>query len=656
MGIFSRLAGVFQRRAPALPSKPTSITVREKDIPSRVRGAMVASDAGRIWEPSDTDGAKLQAEGGQLFWLARLIEAMRGDGTINGLLGTRSAFVDGLPLLHEGDPWLVDRLRGRPAEYDPETSAQISPRVAGMWRRLLPRAEVAAMVEDGIMAGAGIGYLEDDPRPGGWRRLRHLDLHWLSYLHSEDAFYYQDAQRGRLRVTPGDGRWVLFTPYGRHRFWARGSWFPCARAFVAKYGANLDRQRWQKSLADALRWIEQNSGASEVHLQDMVRFMREGWGGGVPGIVLPEGYKAGITESTGKGYEVYKDAEERADAEIQVALTGNRVTTEGNKGFSSGDIFRDIALTLIQTTASEAAECIGEQVLDPWTSAIGLGPDVVRVSWDVRDPSQRAAAAEVAKKAAEAVKAVNEIAAAYGQRVKLAPFLGDHGVAVELEDITGAPRALPSPPPGALSLPEGGGEAPTDDAAAALAEKMTEHGVDRCEHGSSNRCRLCGVERSRDFDMGPDGVHTWRVAWRPIQRAAVASRELTSRVEYNRNVGGVVVVVEHPAGSVRAGVGPDGTPWTTRMLADYGRIPGTMGADGEAVDAYVGPDDAAPSAWLISQLRPDGTPDEVKVMLGFSSAEDAKATYQKHVPPWAFGSMVEVPVADILDRLTGRVS
>ena len=75
---------------------------------------------------------------------------------------------------------------------------------------------------------------------------------------------------------------------------------------------------------------------------------------------------------------------------------------------------------------------------------------------------------------------------------------------------------LTPPPDLRLPIDPGPEEAPpTDDAASALAEKMTMMAVDRCEHGRANRCWLCGVERVRDFDV-VDGVTQWHVAWRPI--------------------------------------------------------------------------------------------------------------------------------------------
>lgn len=76
------------------------------------------------------------------------------------------------------------------------------------------------------------------------------------------------------------------------------------------------------------------------------------------------------------------------------------------------------------------------------------------------------------------------------------------------------------------------GEPPTDESIASLATKMTEAGVTRCEHGSVNRCRLCGIERVRDFDT-VDGETVWKVAWRPI--AKTLSRGTAAR-PFDRHV------------------------------------------------------------------------------------------------------------------------
>ncbi|MFO0588828.1 MAG: hypothetical protein U0441_14860 [Polyangiaceae bacterium] len=561
MGILDTLSGWFRPRS-------TAITTRVLPGPSdAVRGPMVLSGAGRLWEPIDRETALRDAESGNYKLVADLCDAMRCDGLIRGLLTTRTSGQWSLPVQYDGDPWVTEVLRGRKAEYS-TLGALDMPAIAPMWERLLPLAEASAVVEDGIMAGAGIGYMEDDPSPGGWRRLKRLDLQWLTYVHTEDAFYYQSAKHGRLRVTPGDGRWVLFTPYGRSRPWARGAWYPCAGPFISKQGAVIDRTRWSKFLADGLRWIKANENASELHLSAMVQFIRQGWSY-APGIALPKGYEPGITESQGKGYEVYTDTEERADREIQVALAGQLVTVDGTAGFSSGDVWRDIAAAIIGQQAKAASEWITTDVLDPWTKALGLGAGIVSVSWDTRDPSQRKAASDAAKAAAESIKAIDEVAKERGQRVRIEAFFISNGVDVELEPIDG-----PKP---TAALPES-----------------------------------------------------------------------TSHV----SVAGIPVIVEHPKGSMRTGVGPDLRPWSTRMVCDYGSIPGTHSPDGEPVDAYVGPDDKAPFAFVVTQNKPDGTYDEPKVMLGFDTEQEALWMYRIHVPhTWAFGGIEAVPVAELPRKL-----
>ena len=61
---------------------------------------------------------------------------------------------------------------------------------------------------------------------------------------------------------------------------------------------------------------------------------------------------------------------------------------------------------------------------------------------------------------------------------------------------------------------------------------MTQHGIQRCEHGKVNRCRLCGVERVRGVLTDGAGAHVgWRVAWRPT-RARIGT---PSRALYNPN-------------------------------------------------------------------------------------------------------------------------
>lgn len=93
----------------------------------------------------------------------------------------------------------------------------------------------------------------------------------------------------------------------------------------------------------------------------------------------------------------------------------------------------------------------------------------------------------------------------------------------------GAPPAPPALPP--APAPEGAqdGAAAVDatatmgepdwdlEDATALAARMTELGLERCQHGASNRCQICGIQRVRSVDVDDAGEPVWAVVWRPIR-------------------------------------------------------------------------------------------------------------------------------------------
>jgi hypothetical protein len=87
---------------------------------------------------------------------------------------------------------------------------------------------------------------------------------------------------------------------------------------------------------------------------------------------------------------------------------------------------------------------------------------------------------------------------------------------------SGDELALSSDDPDGDGLP---GVDLNDEDVLSLANQMTEHGIIMCEHGSRNRCRICGIERKRSLKFGDDGkpvldkngAPIWMIAWRPIK-------------------------------------------------------------------------------------------------------------------------------------------
>lgn len=110
---------------------------------------------------------------------------------------------------------------------------------------------------------------------------------------------------------------------------------------------------------------------------------------------------------------------------------------------------------------------------------------------------------------------------------------------------------------------------------------------------------------------------------------------------------GLNLAIENPRGSIRRGTRFDGTSWQAQMKHHYGFIKGVMGADGDELDCFVGPNLNSTQVHVINQNDPGtGQFDEHKVMLGFDSPEEAKAGYTaSYDASWAgYDSMVSMDV------------
>ena len=119
---------------------------------------------------------------------------------------------------------------------------------------------------------------------------------------------------------------------------------------------------------------------------------------------------------------------------------------------------------------------------------------------------------------------------------------------------------------------------------------------------------------------------------------------------------GMDLSIENPAGSVRAGVDKAGQPWENTIQHHYGYIRGTVGADKDHIDTFIGPNHDSDKVFVVDQVDPEtGKFDEHKVMMGFDSLDQARDAYQaNYAPNWTGGRNVsETTVAGFKGWLAG---
>lgn len=96
-------------------------------------------------------------------------------------------------------------------------------------------------------------------------------------------------------------------------------------------------------------------------------------------------------------------------------------------------------------------------------------------------------------------------------------------------------------------------------------------------------------------------------------------------------VKGMQISIENPKGSYRCGKDEKGNEWKTMMKCHYGYFTKSKGKDGDAVDVFLGPEiDNFERVYVVDQKGKGGEFDESKVMLGFSSKEEAKTAYMSN--------------------------
>lgn len=106
-----------------------------------------------------------------------------------------------------------------------------------------------------------------------------------------------------------------------------------------------------------------------------------------------------------------------------------------------------------------------------------------------------------------------------------------------------------------------------------------------------------------------------------------AQKEAGNYKKGHVKINGFDVSIEQPAGSVRSGKDASGKEWSRVMNNTYGYIRGTESVDGDHIDVFLGPDMNSDMVYVVDQVNTDGSFDEHKVMMGFSSLEDARSAY-----------------------------
>ncbi len=415
---------------------PPAVSIYEDDPDGPRKERAMPSRSQTEWFQGQIRDAIQLADSGDISQAARLARAMRRDGTLGGILSTRTGGLMRLPKIFRGT--YNDRFN--------IADDLVSGEETGLFDRVFPSRELALLAADGILLGVGVGeliYVEWRVEPIFVR----LSPEFLRYVWAEDRWYYNSIA-GRVAITPGDGRWILHTPGGYQEPWNNALWSSLGRAYIAKEHAISYRENYSGKLANPARAAINPAGSSDPQ---KVGFLQRVIDWGVNTVFdLPPGWDVKLIESNGVGYQVFADTIKTSDLEFMVSLAGQIVTITGGAGFANANIHETIRSDLIQSDGDELAATLNDQGLRPVIDFMYGGGYVGTVAWDTRPPGDLQAEATALSAASSAITDGNVALKPYGLEIDADEMVARHRIpAKRIAEPNPAVAQLPAPEPAA---------------------------------------------------------------------------------------------------------------------------------------------------------------------------------------------------------------
>lgn len=279
-------------------------------------------------------------------------------------------------------------------------------------------------------------------------------IHWDDQL---DCYIATTESGDQLDVRHGDGRWVVWEPYGR-RSWMHGAIRAVAFLWLMRQWAYRDWARFSERLGQGILKLKIPAGASDAEKARAQAKLRNLGAEGI--MVLPAGADAArswdldLLEVAGRGATTFSDLIASTNVSIAIRLLGQNLTTEVQGGsYAAANVQDRVRHDYLEWDAGGESTTLHTGIAEPWAWANegdrSLAPWVLRQTDPPEDQAAKAATLSTLATAATALKALEK-------RVDVVTMLEEHGVPLLTEAEAAAIEAKEPPPP----VPPTGAPAP----------------------------------------------------------------------------------------------------------------------------------------------------------------------------------------------------
>lgn len=337
--------------------------------------------------------------------------------------------------------------------------------ISEWWWTVLDESARAQLYTWGVMAGIGIATCAWDLSPSS-------STPSSVRVHSPDGLFW-DASKRKLfyqwesglaeEVIHGDGKWIVFAPYG-YRSWTQGKVLSIADCWLMKHWTRRDFSRRIEWAGQGIVKGKTPAGASVADQDAWRDKLRRIGSSGV--ITCPQakdgsGYDVERMEAKADGHDLFVSHIGQQNVDIAIALLGQNLTTEvGSPGTYGTTAHGKVRQDYLEWDARAEADCLRSGVI---VVAVAQNEgDAALAPW----PTRQTAPPEDEKAKADTL---NVLADALTKLKKLEPSI-DHLPILEKAGLTFlAPEQVAVQAPTAPANDGAEATPPVDDSAAAPA-------------------------------------------------------------------------------------------------------------------------------------------------------------------------------------------
>lgn len=300
----------------------------------------------------------LDHENGLFRTSSLLCDSMLRDDRIMGVTDTRLNALMGLPRTYE--------------PTDKKKSQGIADDLEDLWEEMFPLDHLSALLKWGIYLGVGLAELRWDTSRRPWMpRLYTWHPQYLYWDWAQRQFYIATQSDSVVPINPGDGKWVLYTPYGYQYGWINGKVRALAQPWIIRKFTYRDWARYCEVHGLPIRKAVAPMDAKQEHKD---RFTREMAALGSESVVqLGQNGKDGpnfdlqLLEAQANTYEGFMELLSKVEDSIAINLLGQNLTTEVKGGsFAATKAHDRVRGDVLKFDAKSLGLCLKKQALTPW--------------------------------------------------------------------------------------------------------------------------------------------------------------------------------------------------------------------------------------------------------------------------------------------------